>query len=284
MKRIWARLLGLASVLVCLATAARADLQIRLRHSQNEGRIINETLLSFKGARQRNDLLRVEKKKTVPQGTVIFQCDLDLYLWLDTPSREFWRTPYQAEDFRADFVRTLWPKPEKGAKSGGTLRETYTLTDTGERRTLYGYTARRVKTSRVWESAPPCRQTPLRQETDGWYIDLLYGMGCSPNLSGTHNRAPALPETSCFKRYRQRNYRFTHQQTGTARLGFPLSESITTYDDQGRTRVETWAVTEFSDALLDDALFTVPEKFREIPPPYARRSLLDRLLAFLPWR
>lgn len=283
MKRIWARPLSLASVLVCLAATVRADLQIRLRHSVGQSSI-NETLLSFKGARQRNDLLRLEKTKSVPQGTVIFQCDQDLYLWLDTPNREFWRTPYEAEDFRTQVVPTLWPVPAKPEKSGGTIRETYTLTDTGERRTVYGYAARRVKTTRTWEAAPLCRQTSLRQETDGWYIDLLYGLGCSPNLSGTHNRAVPLPETSCLKRYRQRGYRFTRQQTGPARLGFPLSETITTYDDKGRPSVETWAVTEFSDAPLDDALFAVPENFREVPPPYARRSLLDRLLAFLPWR
>ena len=280
MNNFWLRLLGLASVFACFAADARADLKIRLR-SVTDGKIVNETLLYFKGARQRNDLARLENGQRQPLGAVVFQCDLNRYLWLDEKARAFWGAPYESPDLLSLLPET--PLPET-AKPGGAVRETYTLIDTGERREIYGYTARHIRAARLWEAAPACRQTPLRQETDGWYIDLLYGFGCSPNLSGAHQRGANYAATPCLERYRQRGYSFTRSQNGAARLGFPVSETIKTYNDKGRPTTTSWEITEFSNDELNLSLFDAPDKYKQTPPPNAGKSLVSRLLSLLPWR
>jgi hypothetical protein len=285
MKRNWLRPLCLASVLFYLAANARADLRVRLRSVTN-GKNVNETLLYFKGARQRNDLASIEGGKRKPLGAIIFQCDRNSYVWLDEKERAYWRSPYESPDLLSLLPENpLWPSPlDEQKPSGGTLKETYTLADTGERREIYGYTARRIRATRAWDAAPACRQTPLRQETDGWYIDLLYGFACSPNLSGTHQRGANYADTACLERYRQRRYTFTRQQNGTARLGFPVRETIKTYDDKGKVTITNWEVTEFSETELDTALFDAPAKYKETLPPGAEKSLVSRLLSLLPWR
>ena len=285
MKRFWLRLLGLALVLVCLVVNARADLKIRLR-SVTDGKTVNETLLYFKGARQRNDLARLENGKRKPLGAIIFQCDRNLYVWLDEKERAFWRSGYESPDLLSLLPENpLWPSPlDEQKKAGGVLNETFTLVDTGERREMYGYTARHIRATRLWDAAPSCRQTPLRQETDGWYIDLLYGFACSPNLSGTHQRGANYSDSSCLARYRQQRYQFTRQQNGTARLGFPVRETIKTYDDKGKAVITNWEVAEFSETELETALFDAPVKYKETPPPGAEKSVVSRLLSLLPWR
>jgi hypothetical protein len=283
MKKIWLRLFGLASVVLCLVADARADLKVRLR-SVADGKTVNETVLYFKGARQRNELTRLDGDKRESLGTVIFQCDLNRYVWLDDEEKQFWATPYESPDLLALLPESPLPSVGEERRPGGVLTETFTVTDTGERREMFGYTARHIRTTRAWEAAPACRQTPLRRETDGWYIDLLYGFGCSPNLSGTHQHSVTYPETGCLRRYRQRYYRFARTQQGTARPGFPVSEKITNYDDKGRPSTLTWEILEFSEGELDAVIFTTPETYRQAPPPGAEKSVVSRLLSLLPWR
>jgi hypothetical protein len=60
------------------------------------------------------------------------------------------------------------PKPK-----GGVITETITLTDTGERKELFGREARHIKTVLARQPGPnACESKTTRVETDGWYVDL----------------------------------------------------------------------------------------------------------------
>ena len=129
-------------------------------------------------------------------------------------------------------------------KKGGTVTITSNITDTGERKQMFGMTARHIKTSMSMEaSADACMQGGMQTETDGWYIDL--------------------PEFSCPIRFRPMQTgpgarggcqdRFVYRNTGGGKLGFPLEE---TRSMQGMTQIVH--TVDFSRAPLDQALFNVP--------------------------
>ena len=127
-----------------------------------------------------------------------------------------------------------------------------------------------------------CDQTRLRQETDGWYIDLLYGTECSSDISGQLNVGFLVPGgyNSCAKFYEKRNYRFERKQVGKARFGFPVTLTIRAYSNDGRTFTETRRdVTEITKVELDESLFELPAGYVRFEPQPLKRSILDRALS-----
>ena len=61
---------------------------------------------------------------------------------------------------------------------GADVTTTFDAVDTGERRRVGRYVARRVRTTITVEPSPGANTLTSTRETDGWYIDLP-GPGCS---------------------------------------------------------------------------------------------------------
>ena len=132
---------------------------------------------------------------------------------------------------------------------GGTVTYVSNITDTGERKTMYGMTARHVKTSMSIEASPDaCMKTDMKMQSDGWYIDL--------------------PEWSCPIRMQPMNYgggarggcqdKVAFRNTGGGKLGFPLEETRNMSMGEGQSFEQTTTTTEFSKAPLEASLFDVP--------------------------
>jgi hypothetical protein len=188
------------------------------------------------------------------------------------------------EEAWAEYYRRLQEtKGTRADKYKGNWTETVTVVDTGERREMFGFTARHIKTMTVSDASPlACDQTRLRQETDGWYIDLLYGTECSSDISGQLNVGFVVPGSfnTCVKFYEKRNYRFERKQVGKARFGFPVALSIRAYSNDGRTFSETKReVTEITRVELDQSLFELPDGYARLEPQPLKRSILDRALS-----
>src|SRR5258705_6225512 len=65
------------------------------------------------------------------------------------------------------------------SRRGGVITYTTNAVDTGERKEMFGFQARHVKTSLIIESSPnACNPMKQRMETDGWYIDFSFGLNC----------------------------------------------------------------------------------------------------------
>jgi hypothetical protein len=117
--------------------------------------------------------------------------------------------------------------------------------DTGERRYMFGYTARRVKTRRTDTVSPPRDYPEMHSETDGWYIDSrawrqLYKPHPGVVYAGTEGE--------------QDEIRVTCQ--GARETGFPIvDKTARTYE----------RVIEFSEDRLDPALFLPPADFKLAP-------------------
>jgi len=269
---------------VCAAAVyARADVRFRVRHT--EGGRASEVVKYIKGKRQRDEFRGVRGRGGKLINTAfIRECDRRRLLWLDETNKVYsvhqldFRSNDEAFAYYAEqaaqpdspYAKVLEQARAQREKLPATIIATTTVIDTGERREMFGYAARRIKTVTMWESAPAkaCPLEDARFETDGWYVDLLYGLDCSANISGqtalaSPPNAP-LPPGRCGERIAKDKYRFESKLVGSARFGFPLLLTQAMFDGTRRTSVLTSEVLELSTEELSESLFELPAGFREI--------------------
>lgn len=282
MRSSLTRIIVAALLLCAVETAARADIKLKLKTTENERS--GESVVYIKGRRQRNDFTVKRPDGTTGSLAVIFQCDLKRQISFDPTKRVFYEHPHIGiQEFlaraEAQSARQLGrPRP---VKYDGRLIETLTITDTGERRQMFGYTARHIKTTLTWEATPQgCPQTPLRRETDGWYVDLLYATFCSYDISGFDETELTVHDRSKCRDYYMsdsKRYSFDRKQVGTARFGFPLLLTVKSYSDDGRPQTRTSEVVEITNEELDASLFEPPAGYTRFTPK--KRSLASRALS-----
>jgi hypothetical protein len=255
-------------VLACLFVAAslalaqqpktsrpQADIKITYKVTMPGG-MQSESTTMIKGVRERS-----EQRMGYGMDMVnLTQCDLRRTIQLSDNTKKYIITPMDDGDSSEVTAAPAAPAttPSGGpSRRGGVITSVMTSTDTGERKEMFGFTARHVKTSIRMESSPDaCNPLSQHIERDGWYIDLNFGLNCEagggrPPMMGR----PARP--NCMDRFRSR-------RVGTGRTGFPLIETTIIYDqkDQGQTRM-TKEVTDLSRQPLDAALFDVPAGYTQ---------------------
>jgi hypothetical protein len=268
------------------ATAGLADIRLKLKTTVDAR--AGESSIYIKGRRQRNEFKATRPDGTAQEAAVIFQCDLGRQIILDSATRIVYEHPFMGrEEFfaraEAAHAKAGPPKPRPEKPLAGRIVETFTVTDTGERREMFGYTARRIKTTLTWDITPPsCPIAALRRETDGWYVDLLYGTFCSYDISGfDEGELLALERSKCAEHYLggdpKRRYGIERKQIGTARFGYPLALTVKSYTDDGRPSVRTSEVSEISHEVLDASLFEPPADYTKFKPK--KRSLASRALS-----
>ena len=91
-----------------------------------------------------------------PAGTIVTlrQCDLKRTVTLNEQSHPIWLPNDPQDDSAAQAAALLTGAPTPTANSGGTITQTATVIDTGERKQVSGYTTRHLKTIVVVESSP----------------------------------------------------------------------------------------------------------------------------------
>lgn len=276
--RLSLKLAAAAAALLSSPAAARADVTIRQRSSARPG---HEETLYLKGARQRREVSARQKDGRVMAWAFVYDCAGRQVTWLDLVNRRYTIHAGVPAAAAAAFNEQQFDS-RVPPKAKGTLTETVLTTDTGERREMFGLVARRLKVVTTWAAAPDaCDASRARVETEGWYVDLLHGVDCSPDLSGATPRWGGVAGGGCLGKRLRRGYFYRRTNSGGARLGFPLSETTRAYDERGRVFwAETAEVTELSTAALDDAIFSVPAGYARVEPREARDpSVLSRLLS-----
>jgi hypothetical protein len=269
----------IVGVLLGLPQVTRADLAIKMKLKEGNGADHFMTL-RFKGRRQRNDFdIRGQKFAWV------FQCDRKQVVGINFAERRsivhgFGMTLNASMAFNVAQVQPA----ARTAKGGGKVTQTVVVTDTGERREMFGFQARHIITSTTWKAEPACKQTKLRSETDGWYIDLLYGVECSADLSGFWNQPYLAPRSKCDEQFNKDKYEFQSEQIGTARFGFPVILTRKFYEDKGIPLINHEEVVELSTAELDQDLFEVPRDFTQKTVADSRDdrpTVLGRVFSFM---
>ncbi len=100
-----------------------------------------------------------------PMATIILRGEHNRIFVLDLQAREY--TTYES-DARGT---TVGIRPKPTVDSGGTLQIWLENIDTGERRDIFGHTARHIITRERRIAGPGACSKPSQSETDGWYID-----------------------------------------------------------------------------------------------------------------
>ncbi len=232
------------------AAAPKSDLRIKYR--MNTGGQTMESVTMLKGARERS-----ETSTGYMNMVSIVQCDLKRTIQLSDSARKYVITPMETGDSSGSSTKVEEPSgPAEPVRRGGVVTYTTNSIDTGERKEMFGFTARHIKSSTVTESSPDaCNPTKQRTERDGWYIDFTFGLDCNQG-GGVAANYPVAPG-GCRDRIQ-------FKQLGAARTGYPLIETTTMYGADGKAVfTSTKEVVDLSRDQLDAALFDVPEGYAE---------------------
>jgi hypothetical protein len=231
------------------ATAPRTDLKITYRTSMMGQSREDTTML--KGSRE-----RTEMKMGYGMDMInITQCDLKRTIQISDSARKYVITPMDAGDSTPVNTAAGVGRNEP-SRRGGVVTYTTSAVDTGERKEMFGFQARHVKTTMSIESSPDaCNPVKQHMETDGWYIDFSFGLNCEVNHAAP--MGGPMPRGGC-----RDTVRFNRQ--GAARTGYALQETTTSYGPDGSVAfTSTKEVIELSREPLDAALFDVPAGYTE---------------------
>ena len=241
-----------------------SDIKVHTKYIR--GAEISENTTYIKGARQRVEF---------PGVVTLDQCDLGRTVLLNDALKKYLIKPYpevpattsaaaapvapasatESESAASAGVmgRGGRPQPPKG----GVITYTATLTDTLERKPLFGKEARRIKTVVVKQSGvSACDKTGLQVEVDGWYVDLPQSTGCAKPHAAPEAPPPPAPD-ACVDRVEAHTL-------GDAKLGFPVAMVTTTTAGDGAKQeisVTSMEVTGLEVTRLDAGLFGVPPDY-----------------------
>jgi hypothetical protein len=153
--------------------------------------------------------------------------------------------------------------------SGGTLDISIQNIDTGERKEMFGHTARHIITREKRVAGPGACSRDSESETDGWYID--------PSImpEWRRSKSPGIVVASVMSagndNCRNKTDAIQVHRTGVE-TGFPvqvhttLHSEIVRADGSQQAITSTWGseILELKEGPLDPALFEVPADFRRV--------------------
>ncbi len=234
-------------ILTAASVTAFGDIKIRSRQTMS-GQTM-ENVVYIKGKRQRTEMM---------DGAMItlVQCDLRRSVQMNSMTKT-----YLINAFAEPAQQTASINPRGSSApvtKGGTITTTVTIKDTGERKKMFGYTARHLIITTVMQpSADACNKTPMKMETDGWYIDLEIEFNCY-DATYNYNRNSYGNPGGCQDK-------MAFKQVGSGKRGYPLYEKMTMFDESGReTFTSVNEVIELSKATLEPSLFDVASDYREV--------------------
>ena len=238
------------AISICLLTMtgiASADTKIKSR--QTSGGQTYENTSYIKGKRQRSETNN-------GQMVMIQQCDLRRNIQIMPAAKAYMIQPYD-EPSTTTPTNPGATSPAAPSTKGGVVTSIVTTKDTGERKQMFGYTARHIITTMEMKSSPDaCSNVNNKMEIDGWYIDAAFALDCDSNRAYTAHMPHA--GGGCRDRYETKTI-------GLAKKGFPVWEKTTMIGPNGMDSFSTTnEVIEFSQATLDPSLFDVPEGYREV--------------------
>ena len=260
--------LGFQSAAPNAPAPAVPDVTIKTRRTfDHENSSIFTTIVYLKGARQRREDIVDWPPQVRPGtgsqrthvGTHISQCDERRTVLLNEEAKTYAYLPSEDPAVYLRRAQTAASRPPQSEPTGGDVTITIDAVDTGERRTMGRYLARRVITTTVTEPGPGASTPPGNNTQDGWYVDLP-----SANCWDQGDRAGyTFAMTTLASSSSHDRVHISH--LGTARRGYPIDE-VTRIGNERGTTTSKIELIEFSDAPLDAALFTVPPEYRPALP------------------
>ncbi|HZI54995.1 MAG TPA: hypothetical protein VFD56_14870 [Chitinophagaceae bacterium] len=255
--------LFIVAIAAALATGIPAGAQqYKLRQTTAAMSMKSESTIYVKGMRKRTE---GGGYLGMTNPTTIEQCDLQRTIKINDKKKLYYIEPFAKETGEiidedakpAAKAKPVTASATQSKKTGGVITMWYSIVDTGERKKMYGLTARHIwTTQKMKPSADACTmKDSMIIKTDGWYIDL-------PQFNCPIDYSPATTRRSGVKYQPECTDRFVTRRSGKGKLGFPLIETKTMIMGNGpaqTTNFETSIETlEFSTAKLDSMLFEIP--------------------------
>lgn len=212
-----------------------------------------------------------------PRLAHIVRCDLGEFFELNLDTSEYTATPYPPKPLTADEIKARGLEtPALRRDAPATVRVEIKTVDTGERKEIFGHTARHVITTSTQTRVEGSDPNPQPTVTDGWYIDFDRQLSCDHKpTKGTHGYMVGYLGVVGGGRPLEKS-EFVY--IGEPETGFPLDVTTTS---KGASTPDAFVssfgtlVTEFVEGPLDPALFEIPPGFKLVdrvdrnPPPAA---------------
>jgi hypothetical protein len=240
------RLSWIVALLFGTFAAQAQDLHIKKSITVG-GNFVSSTETSIKGARERT-------VAQSPTGNTITlrQCDLKRTVTINEQTQSYFVTNDPQDEAAVKAAAMMSGGP--AADSGAYITETSSVTDTGERKTMYGYPARHMKAKvEVKSSQNACSQVSQQYELDGWYADLSKDMAASCQQL----LPPIRQNEGC-------NDRVIRKRSGSAKPGYPLVETVVVHNTDGSSTSIGVQTSEISKQTLEKELFDVPAGYTEV--------------------
>ncbi len=228
--------------------------------SMSEGTSFERTIW-VKGQRERSiQKLGIEDNEAarfMPEITTIRQCDLRQTIKLNEKEKKYFLEPFTENiESVAKPLPPVKPSTRTEVIKGGTVTFTYTLTDTGERKTLFGLPARHLIIKQSTESSKDScgGESKSTMVEDAWFVWLM------PETARCDIEIPRrnLPESRGCKDRIIMNGVFRNP-------GFLLNGTMEMFDAQGKSTGKfTYETLELSKSILDISLFEVPIGFTQV--------------------
>lgn len=242
----------MATAFLALSTTMFADVKIKKKQTIS-GKTTEKTTY-IKGKRQRTEMMGGEMIS-------VSQCDVGRDLQIAPQSKTYTVSYY---DDGTDTGKTSeTQKGNSGSTTtvpGGTMNVTTTITDTGERKQMLGFTARHIiQTIETETTRDACRPVKTKTEMELWVIDAEFVLPCSQTRQYRPNKVGK--SGGCIDK-------MVSKTIGSAKSGYPLWQKTTMYDANGKELFSTVEeVVEISNVTLDQALFEAPSDYREVKNP-----------------
>jgi hypothetical protein len=196
----------------------------------------------------------------MPQIATITQCDLKRRIQVNDRKQLYLIEPFETpetEVLPGRPTRPAQPAATTSPRKGGTMTLSYSVRDTGERKTMFGLQARRIITTQEMETSPDSCNGPMKTkiEYDGWYVDFAADFSCPTSTPPSMAGPGRMPKPDCTDRVVMRG-------SGSAPKGIMLEGTMKMYGSDGSvTMTQTTETLELSRASLDPALFDIPQGY-----------------------
>lgn len=244
-------------------------------------RFTTEQTTYFQADRKRIEWRSSDGPRLGPHIATITRCDLGKTFMLNLDTREYDSAPYPPEAFAQALAKMKALKAQARPVSPlqsrkATLRIETTTVDTGERKQMFGRTARHMTITQKYIPLPGSKQMARESVTEAWYIDLDVQLSCDfkfpPGARVQYVALSGSPEQQEVPEF---------VTVGEAAKGFPMAQTMrntsTLELPDGRMKQFTsqseLAVIDFEDGPLDPSLFEIPATFKLVdhvdpnPPP-----------------
>ena len=245
------RFIQFAILLLTLISATTVFADVKIKTRSTAGGQTSESTTFIKGKRQRSET------GANGESVSIMQCDLRRTVQLSPAAKTYLATSFnQLFGEQTPSATKTSGQTETTVVRGGTVTTTYTVRDTGERKQMFGYTARRVITTIESVSSPDaCSKNDIKMEMDNWVIDAEFALSCD-EIKRAGSYTPSVSD-GCRDKHILKN-------VGTAKSGYPVYTKTTMFDESGKPRYSSVSeVIELSKTTLPASLFDVPADYRE---------------------